>query len=240
MTAERATINRQRRNAVQKRPALPTTNRGKATREKLKAALSTLLEDKAFEEIRLKDIAAEADVPVSLIYHYFQSKVDITYEVLAHLLDSFSAEVETRPNDNRSGTTIHYANQRMVALYSRNPGAMRCLLQVHEGMAPFAKMWREYSHDWNRRIAASIRKQFPEAFDSDSKYISLAYALSGTADSFLFEYFVQKNPELRKAYPAHEDIAAFLTTLWHRALYLCNPRTEILRSLSGFELLSID
>ena len=76
MTAERLTINHRRRNAVQKRPALPTTNRGKATREKLKAALSALLERKAYEEIRLKDIAAEADVPVSLIYHYFQSKVD--------------------------------------------------------------------------------------------------------------------------------------------------------------------
>ena len=114
---------------------------------------------------------------------------------------------------------------------------MRCLLQVHEGMAPFAPMWREYTLEWNGRIATSIKRQFPNAFEHEAQYIALAYALGGTADNFLFEYFVQKNPLLHEAYPDHEDVAVFLTTLWHRALYLRNPPDEFTAMLSGFERL---
>lgn len=227
----------QRRNAVQSSPPLPKTSKGRATRRSLKSALSKLLQDRAFEEIRLKDIAVEADVPVSLFYHYFQSKVDITYEVLSDLLDSFRTEVATRPKDSRPWATIHYANERMVALYSSHSGAMRCLLQTHEGMAPFAPMWREYSLEWNKRIAASISKQFPDAFENENQYISLAYALGGTADNFLYEYFVQKNTVLRKSLPRHEEVAAFLTTLWYRALYLRNPPDDIGVLLPGFSKL---
>lgn len=232
-----------RSNAVQVKPPPPATSRGRATRQRLKQALAELLRTHTFHEIRLEDITGQAGVRVSLFYHYFQSKIDITQEVLSDMLDAFRAEVTERPRDANPGTdpmaAIHYANQRMVALYSANPGAMRCLLAVDEAVAPFAAMWRELTLGWNQRIAARIRRYFPDAFGTDDEYLSLAYALAGTADSFLFEYFVLNNPVLRRAHPAEEDVAAFLTTLWYRALYLANPPDQILGRQAGFRTMGL-
>lgn len=224
-----------RSNAVQVKPPPPITQRGRATRERLLAALSELLQDHAFYEIRLEDITRLAGVRVSLFYHYFQSKIDITYELLSELLEAFRGEVAGRPKDTDALDAIHYANQRMVALYAANPGAMRCLLEVSEGSTPFAPMWRELTLYWNQRIAHSIARQFPEAFKTPEEYLALAYALAGAADNFLFEYFVQKNQVLRQAQPTNDDVARFLTTLWHRTLYLRNPPEQFLERLEGFK-----
>ncbi|HEY9553028.1 TetR/AcrR family transcriptional regulator [Allosphingosinicella sp.] len=203
------------------------------------AALTVLLQERAFHEIRLEDITHEAGVRVSLFYHYFQSKVDITHEVLSELLESFREQVADRPKDNSPLSAIHFANQQMVALYASNPGAMRCLVEVHDGMAPFAPMWRQLTLEWNKRIAASIRRQFPDIFPDQATYLSLAYALAGTADNFLFEYFVLKNETLRDAHPTPEDVARFLTILWFRALYLENPPADFLGPLPGFKRLGL-
>lgn len=226
-----------RSNAVKTKPPRPTTRRGQATRQRLKDAVAKLLQTHAFHEIRLEDIAREAGVRVSLFYHYFQSKVDVTSEVLADLLDSFRGEVANRPRGDAPLAAIHFANQRMVALYATNPGAMRCLFEVDATMAPFSRMWRELTQSWNQRIAANIRRQFPDAFPTEAEYMSLAYALAGTADSFLVEYFVQKNPLLREAHPTGEDVARFLTTLWYRAIYLANPPDDFLQGDAGFKRL---
>ena len=224
-----------RSNAVQTKPPPPITKRGRATRQRLKDALAKLLQTRAFHDIRLEDITHEAGVRVSLFYHYFQSKVDITHEVLFDLLVTFRGEVAGRPKSGDPLVAIHYANQRMVALYAANPGAMRCLLEVNESVAPFAPMWRELTLGWNQRIATNIRRQMPTAFRTDAEYLALAYALAGTADSFLFEYFVQRNAALHEAHPAEEDVARFLTTLWYRALYLANPPDDFLGRLVSFK-----
>lgn len=229
---------KKRSNAVKAKPPQPSTRRGQATRQRLKDAVAQLLQTRAFHEIRLEDIAREAGVRVSLFYHYFQSKVDITSEVLADLLDSFRGEVANRPKGDAPLAAIHFANQRMVALYAANPGAMRCLFEVDASVAPFAGMWRELTESWNRRIAANIRRQFPDAFRTEAEYMSLAYALAGTADSFLVEYFVHKNPLLHEAHPTGEDVARFLTTLWYRAIYLANPPGDFLGDNTGFRRLA--
>jgi AcrR family transcriptional regulator len=228
---------RKRSNAVQVKPPPPATSRGRITRTKLKDALVKLLESHSYHAIRLEDITNEADVRVSLFYHYFQSKADITQEVLTDLLDRFRSEVAARPRDNDTLAAIHHANQRMVALYRASPGAMRCLLDIHQTDAPFAQMWRDLTLNWNQRIAANLRRQSPNAFGSEAEYLALAYALAGTVDSFLYEYYVARNPALRQACPDDEDVARFLTTLWYRFLYLQNPPTTFLGRFGGFNAL---
>ena len=217
-------VARVRRNAVRTKPAAPKTKRGRETRERLKTALVELLQERAYQEIRLEDITDRAGSRVSLFYHYFQSKADIAQEVLTDMLESFKSEVGRRQKKEADPlSTIHYANQRMVALYANNPGAMRCLIDSKDGAAPFAQTWRSITLDWNRRIASSIARQFPGALPRNDAYLALAFALSGMVDDFLFEYFVNEQAALQQAYPTHEAVAAFLTTLWCRALYLRNP-----------------
>ena len=223
-----------RSNAVQTKPAPPTTGRGRATRERLKTALLSLLHDRPFHEIRLEDITSLAGVRVSLFYHYFQSKVDLAQEVLTEVMNEFRSEVDQSPKHAGALNSIHFANMRMVNLYVSHPGAMRCILEVRDGMAPFAPMWREMSLEWNRRIAENLTRKFTDSFQSPDQYLALAYALSGMVDNFLYEYYVLENPLLRETYRTAEDVALFLTVLWYRALYLENPPVGFLGELSGF------
>lgn len=220
-----------RSNAVLVKPPPPNTSRGRATRERLMASVAELLRQRTYYDIRIEDITSRAGVRAGLFYHYFQSKVDITHEVLQDMLSGYQRKVVSRKSGAWSPLeAIHYANQLMVALYSANPGAMRCLVEVREEGTPFAEMWRRLTLDWNRRIASSIARQFPGTQGGEAGFLALAYSLSGAVDSFLFEYFVQKTPELRSTYPTDEAVAGFLTTLWYRAVYLENPPTEFTRS----------
>jgi AcrR family transcriptional regulator len=230
--AQRPSVRRPRSNAVLLKPALPTTSRGRATRERLKVALCALLQRHSFHQIRLEDIAQEAGVRVSLIYHYFRSRTDIMREVLSDMLASFRAEISSRPREEPLDA-IRYANERMIALYVGNPGAMRCMLEAHEELASLSQMWHDLTLSWNRRIARSISRQFPKAFATSAEYLSLAYALGGMVDNFLYEYYVLGNPVLKEAHPTEDNVTEFLTAMWHRALYLENPKAEMGKSSRG-------
>src|SRR3546814_4848186 len=79
------------------------------------------------------------------------------------MLDSFRGDVANRPRSDAPLAAIHFANQRMVALYAANPGAMRCLFEVDAAVAPFAQMWRDLTKSWNQLIAANIQRQIGRA-----------------------------------------------------------------------------
>jgi AcrR family transcriptional regulator len=234
LVPDRRTSRPRRSNAVQTKPSPPTTGRGRATRARLKGALLELLHEHPFHEIRLEDITTRAGVRVSLFYHYFQSKIDLTQEVLAEILNEFRNEVENYPKNMGALNSIHFANSRMVHLYVTHPGAMRCILEVRDGMAPFAPIWREMTLDWNRRIAESLTRRFTDSFQTPEQYLALAYALSGMVDNFLYEYYVLENPLLRQTYGTPDDVALFLTVLWYRSIYLENPPADFLGALAGF------
>ena len=86
-------------NAVRTKPATPKTMRGQETRKRLKTALIELLQERAYQEIRLEDITDQAGSRVSLFYHYFQSKADIAQEVLTDMLEAFKLEVGRRQKE---------------------------------------------------------------------------------------------------------------------------------------------
>lgn len=197
-------------------------------------ALSSLLQRHSFHQIRLEDIAVEAGVRVSLIYHYFRSRTDIMQEVLTDMLEAFRSDISAHPREEPL-ESIRYANRRMVALYVSNPGAIRCMLEAHGDLAPISQMWRDLTLAWNRRIARNIARQFPNALQSNAEYLSLAYALAGMVDNFLHEYYVLGNPALREAHPTEDDVAEFLTAMWHRALYLEDPPRDRARSDRGLQ-----
>ena len=236
-------LSTRRSNAVLVKPPQPTTKRGQDTRERLKLSLNILLQTRSYHEIGIRDITKKADLPIGVFYRYFQGKADITQEVLEEILSKFVSKVVGRSKGGKEITAIHYANQCMVALYSENPGAMRCLVEVRERGTPFENMWRRLTLDWNLRIAASIKNQFPGSDEDGATYVALAYGLAGTVDNFLFEYYVQKNSTLRVAYPYDEAVAGFLTTLWYRTLYLKNPPAkfnELRPELSLFRIIKAE
>ena len=229
-----------RKNSVARNPDLPTTARGREKREQLKAAASRVLERIGYRNMRLADIATEAGVPMSLLYHYFSGTAQITEEVLTDLLAQVTdATIGRLPATDAFGAIL-LANQTMVQAYSRSPGLMRCLLHFDEDAAGFSKLYRAESHNWNLRVARNILGRFPNQSLEISQTLLIAYALGGMFDSFLFELYVDRNPELAKALPDTERVAIFLAIIWYRSLYLRNPPEKYLAEFSWFQSLSED
>ncbi|MDT9600722.1 TetR/AcrR family transcriptional regulator [Sphingosinicella rhizophila] len=229
----------ERRNAVVRKPAPPITKRGTRTRDMIKDAAARVLERMGYRAMRLQDIAEEAGINVSLVYHYFSGKADITFEILTELVESpLSSDLQPAPEDPFEA--ILEANRRVVATYKATPGLIRCLLQLDEEEPKFAELFAKVSLDWNRRVARDMARRAPAAAPHEDLRLMTAYALGGMVDSFLFEAFVDRNPLFAKSFQSDEDIATFLAILWYRALYLADPPRENMGPFTGFSDLRLD
>jgi AcrR family transcriptional regulator len=225
---------KRRRNAVQIVKQAPATKRGAETRERLKQAAVVVLERSGYRALRLQDIAEEAGVNMSLLYHYFSGKADLTREILSELLDSMSKPVDL-PSDPFE--SILAANRIVVETYRSAPGLMRCLLHLDEEEIDFAALYRDVSLQWSKRVAVKITKLIPGNRLTEGQRLMVAYALGGMVDAFLFELYVDRNPNLQKEFAEPDDAARFLAIMWFRALYAKNPVPANLGSFTGFETL---
>lgn len=56
-----------------------------------------LAEKGGFEAVRLRDVAAEADVALGTLYRYFRSKEDLLIAALTSEMEGLEARIQTRP-----------------------------------------------------------------------------------------------------------------------------------------------
>jgi TetR/AcrR family transcriptional regulator, ethionamide resistance regulator len=239
VVADRAAIapegKTERRNAVSRKPQSPATKRGSKTREHIKSSAARVLERIGYRAMILSDIAKEANVNVSLVYHYFSGKADITHEILSDLIERRSVERgEVDVSDKDPFEAILAANRSVVELYVNTPGLMRCLVHFDEEEEEFSQIFRRVSLEWNRKVARNIARRCPNSKMSDGQRLIVAYALGGMADNFMFELFVDRNPLVKAELPTAEEAARFLSILWYRALYAENPPEEKLHTFSAF------
>jgi TetR/AcrR family transcriptional regulator, ethionamide resistance regulator len=212
---------RQRRNSVTREIVSPTTKRGSQTRERLKEAAKTTLERIGYRNMRLSDIADEAGVNMSLLYHYWRGKAEITHEILQELIQSLSDSGSAVSGKASPFASILAANRIVVETYEKSPGLMRCLLHFDEEEVDFSVLYRDVSHHWNSKIAASMERHYPNS--NARERLMIAYALGGMVDSFLFELYVDRNPALIENFASSEDVARFLAILWYRAVFMQDP-----------------
>lgn len=216
-------------------PSPPPTRKGAQSRENLKAAALRALEQKGYRSLRLTDIAREADVNISLVYHYFRDKAHLVFEALKDLIDMgqiLPAE-EERPTDPFEA--LFQANRMFAEFYRDRPGLMRAIVHFDEEHPEFHALYRDGNRTWMHRIAQNIMKRCPGAALTEGEAVTVAYAIGGMADKFLFELYVERIPDLVKEFDNINKAARFLSILWYRALYLDNPPPE---QTKGFEKLA--
>jgi TetR/AcrR family transcriptional repressor of nem operon len=68
--------------------AAPPTGRGRATRERIVTAASTLIRQRGLAETSLDDVIREASVSKSQLYHYFEDRSALLRAVVEHNADS--------------------------------------------------------------------------------------------------------------------------------------------------------
>lgn len=100
----------------------PKQARSRKTRQKLMAALETLLREKEFDQITVIEIAATASVSTGLLYSHFRNKADF----LEALLEEYKVRVLHRLEDVESND----ANEEF-----RAAGSLRGALRLIAGYA---------------------------------------------------------------------------------------------------------
>lgn len=214
--------------------SLPPTRKGSRTREKLKAAALRALEHKGYRSLRLTDIALEADVNISLVYHYFHDKADLVFEALRDVVNIRQIiEADTnRPHEPFAA--LYYANKRFADFYQTHPGLIRSLLHFDEENPEFHALYAEINQNWMQHIADNIQKRTTTVNLTSAEAFPIAYALGSMVEKFLFDLYVERNPTLAAEFRDPGDAARFLAILWYRALYLANPAAAELAPFTKF------
>ncbi len=209
--------------------------KGAQARNKLLRAAERVLERKSFHQMRITDVTREAKVSTGLIYHYFPDLRSLIQEVLEEFVANFDnlELVETRlESDDWYGHILVHC-QAVVDNYAEKPALMRCLLEITEEDAEFARLMRNFYDRQLESMAVLMPELFPDAgFTEEDSFLVLT-ALGGIGDNLLRSYFVDKHARLVATERGREELAEIIATLFYRGLFLQNPPEEKLRYMKS-------
>jgi AcrR family transcriptional regulator len=94
-----------------------------STEERIKAAARIVFTKKGYEATKIRDIAAEADINLSLVNYYFRSKEKLFQIIMSEIVDQLFVAVASILNDNnlslneKTGQLVEY----YTSLLLKNP-----------------------------------------------------------------------------------------------------------------------
>jgi AcrR family transcriptional regulator len=192
------------------------TSRGRRTRNALVQAAREVFEEDGFQDARIADIPARANVSYGSFYTYFDSKEAIFREVVSFATGEMFQASRSGVGDAGTPTErIHEATARYLSAYARNAGIMRVIEQVSPRDEYMRSLLLEIRSLFVQRIATGIRRLQDEgaadrALDADVA----ASALGGMVEHFARQWFI-----FGEQYD--ETVAVdTLTRLWARAIGL--------------------
>jgi AcrR family transcriptional regulator len=200
----------------------PPRSKGERTRRRLELAALNVLETTGYSDMRVLDVARQADVSQGTFYFYYPDKRDIAAKVLLEFGEALYQGASTAATGHTVYDAILLTNKFFVHAYDQNRGLIRCLVQLDDSDPQFQQAWRRIRYDWIGRIAGSIGKRNPGALTIEMRF-QMANALEGMVFHFLYDLYVREEPQL-KAYARDRDqVAELLSMLWYRALFSANP-----------------
>lgn len=205
--------------------------RGEAARARLKEATARVLERLGYRQMRVADVTREAGVATGLFHHYFPDLKTATIEVLTDFMTRFedleSIESGIAKGDWYGRSLAH--NRLVVQSFARNPGTMRCMVQVGDEEPEFGEIWRASYYRRLELLVRAMPRLFPSAGLSDAEARLVTRILAGIGEHVLAEYYILKVPALRELDLDEEQMAEWITVMFHRALFLENPPPARLR-----------
>jgi AcrR family transcriptional regulator len=140
-----------------------------ARRDRIVDAGLTLLGERAYDKIQVKDVAEEANVALGTLYHYFSSKEHLFAEVLVRWAATLRTNISRNPL--RGPTDAQRLTQvinRSVRAFQRQPSLARLVATLETSADPYAteilarlgkttnEIYVEAIHDVDRDTAERI------------------------------------------------------------------------------------
>ncbi|MCU1467292.1 MAG: regulatory protein TetR [Actinomycetia bacterium] len=117
----------------------PLTAAQQARRDRIVDAGLTLLAERAYDKIQVKDVAEEANVALGTLYHYFSSKEHLFAEVLVRWAATLRTNISRNPlrglDDAQRLTQVI---SRSVRAFQRQPSLARLIATLETSADPYA------------------------------------------------------------------------------------------------------
>jgi AcrR family transcriptional regulator len=117
----------------------PLTATQQARRDRIVDAGLTLLDERDFDKIQVKDVAEEANVALGTLYRYFSSKEHLFAEVLVRWAGTLRTHISRNP---LRGTTdaqrLTQVISRSVRAFQRQPSLARLVATLETSSDPYA------------------------------------------------------------------------------------------------------
>mgnify|MGYP000883633531 CR=1 FL=1 len=201
--------------------------KGERTRDNLKLAAVSVLNKVGYQRMRISDICEAAGIAAGSFYVYYANKDEITVDVLTEFLNTIEETYRQGPTPKSAYEAVYRTNLVYIAAARANAGLIRCTLQFLDEAPAFAAHEHRVTHLHFKRAAEHILRHAGDAAPDPDAVMLAAYTLGGMVDELCRRLFVYKDPHLlaiTDSYaPSDEEIAEFLSVMWHRALYARDP-----------------
>lgn len=222
-------------------PAMPPVKansvKGQKSRAKLKVAALRVLEEVGYHKMRITDVTAEAGVASGLFYHYFSDLRSLVVEVLEDFVAS-ALRLEEIERDVVNGGWYErmFAHNRLVVrAYAERPGLMRALLQLADESEEFAGLLRQNFIQQLGWLTRYMPRLFPEAGLSEHQALMVVYALAGTGETILRDYYINREKVLVSQLLEVDEMTELITVLFYRGLFLQMPPAKKLRYTAALQ-----
>lgn len=200
-------------------------SRGRATRERLKAAARRVLDRKGYSQMTVADVTQEAGVAAGLFHRYFPDLRTLTVELLTEAMADLGNTTHIERGVSRGDWMgrIHAHIVPSVANHALRPGLVRAMHQLADEYPPFRAQMRGFYQAQLELLSTQMPRLFPEARLTSAEALLIAYALGGISEAALRERYILRNPAFRDLKLSPEEMADWLAVLFYRALFAANP-----------------
>lgn len=213
----------------------PSTARGRAARQRIMDAAEAVLNRMPYGQARIADVTNEAGTAFGLFYRYFPDFRSLAADMIETMLHRFDPVLEiTAANDPEALLLRIRAYHRItVDNHADHPGLIRASPEVGMEDAEFRKRVRSLHMHYLEHV---IGKSIP-AWSNDAGEVARAQrrmrilALGGMSTAVLQDYYVWKTPMLLECQLERQEMADWLSIIFHRMLTGRDP------DFSGFTTL---
>ena len=237
MAQSTSSIALDKRHESSAKAAVVLSAKGKKAKAKLKKAALEVMSEVGYHKMRIGDVTKQAGVAAGLFHHYFTDLKSLTSEVMedfvAKSLNVESIEKSVSKGDWYGRIFAH--NRLVVVSYAERPGIMRCMLQLADEDKEFAQLLRNNFVKQLGWLVDAMPKLYPQATFSKHQFLMMVYALGGTGETILRDYYINCEPALTENKVTVDEMTELLTVIFYRGLFLQNPPAKKLRYIADLD-----
>ncbi|MBX3566509.1 MAG: TetR/AcrR family transcriptional regulator [Rhizobiaceae bacterium] len=207
--------------------------KGDRTKFRLKIAAARALEEVGYQDMKVADICAFAEVALGTFYVYFRDKNEIAIEVVLDFVNFLYDRARQVGGRHTEYEAILNTNRFFISAYQRNAGLMQCHVQLQSRLPEFRTLWRPRHRKWIEGLARSITRRGVYGAGMPGSTMMAARALEGMVFHYLYSVIVTRESVLDERELDPDELAKLLTVLWYRAVYCKDPPELAGAAVSG-------